>query len=272
MDSLVKSIRTFLFDVLGLLLPGFIALMLGVLPWLIPSHSLSSFQSYVHSLSGSTPILFLLLLGCYLLGHVIKVWAKYGYRLSFILLEKNLYQKLLCPMARWRWIARFLNTELGGVTRSFFRALLVCQPPSYDSVMEDLRRAVREKWHSRTGTPFPGQWHPLFKLAQATGADNHIPNEMSTYLAKYNFYRSMAFLFGLNFAYLAGLWMTFHQLSFSAFAIAFVANFLFWFSFHVKYKRYWTLCGNEALKVMYYFFFLFPKKPHDLHPEQSPDP
>ncbi len=256
MEQLVKSIQDFLFDLLGLLGPGLVALWLTAMPFFIhhPTYLIELLQQIE-----STPFAWVgLAAGCYLLGHVIKVWAKIAYRAGAYLIEERLYQDLIAPLAQRKWAKLFLKHALGDIIRRVLHQMLTFTAPPYQAAAKELYTAVAAAWPRQTGTSFPKQWYAFFKVAQATGADRHIPNQVNTYLAKYNFYRSMAFLFGLNFAYLA--WQSMRAtLDARSTALWLFINFLFWFSFHVKYKRYWSLTGNEALKVMYYHFFLAPK-------------
>jgi len=85
----------------------------------------------------------------------------------------------------------------------------------------------------------------------------NIKSLATTFLAKYNLYRSLSFIFIFSFFYYLFFFTTYHD-SIIQEAKALgkyvpICLVLLWFVFHVAFKRYWTLCGNESLMSLYYF-------------------
>ena len=122
---------------------------------------------------------------------------------------------------------------------------------------EELRTICITTINNKLNTRFPDKWHSLYKFAVAANLQEGIKSLSNNFLAKYNLYRSLSFIFLLSFVYYA----IFFQITYSLLPINIAIlrgsilffSALLWFTFHVKFKRYWTLCGNESLMSLYYF-------------------
>ena len=77
-----------------------------------------------------------------------------------------------------------------------------------------------------------------------------------TFLAKYNFYRSLAFIAFANILLIAYILNFKHAIHTTAITELMYLLIVFYFVFHYKYKRYWMLSGNEAVMALYYYYFL----------------
>ena len=76
------------------------------------------------------------------------------------------------------------------------------------------------------------EWDQIYNLALADIHKTNTNSLIDRFIAKYNFYRSMAFIFLCLFIYIA----------------FFIGNIpLCWYAFHNKYERYWAFCGKEAV-------------------------
>jgi|GEM_PF-2071969 len=101
-------------------------------------------------------------------------------------------------------------------------------------------------------------WHTIYKIATIAIAQENLASNVFKFLAKYNFHRSLAFIFLLNELYLILLWIyqydVFSDLGKELFTWLLLINGLLWFTFHIKYKRYWVLCGNDSLLNLFYLW------------------
>ena len=77
------------------------------------------------------------------------------------------------------------------------------------------------------------------------------------YLAKYNLYRSLSLIFLFTTFYYIWFFVTAgpvitensHQIS----GIILATPAILWFTFHSKFKRYWTQYGEERIITLFYF-------------------
>ena len=101
--------------------------------------------------------------------------------------------------------------------------------------------------------------YAIYKLAGIFRDNENVKTLSSTFLAKYNFYRSMSFIFFINIIFTLCLIFKYRVFDYKT-AILLVILVLFSYSFHEKYKRYWTLSGNEALMGVYYYLCMKGKE------------
>ncbi len=269
MEKIFERINDFLFDLLGLFLPGCIALLLGLLPfalldasslnsqglagWLINKYS----QLFSITAKHSGFSLAAFIIAAYLLGHVIKVFSKLQYDLFEALLDDCLWKWGGLWLYWFRPIRQLVgwlkSTPPFNVGVKLTREIFSFRRLDYKPDMETLYQRSRDLIRKHYDEAFQTDWYGFYKFADAMAQQEGLQSKTYTFLAKYNFYRSVAFLFLLNFFYLWWLVATFGDALPSHFATtATVANFLCWFTFHEKYKRYWSLCGNETIAMVYY--------------------
>lgn len=131
------------------------------------------------------------------------------------------------------------------------------KPLDYEPDNENMCKEVSNQIHSKYEF-LPPDWYSIYKLSAVIIREENIKSLSPTYLAKYNFYRSLAFLFLLNTIY---IYILYNKASYFisplgwqlVYPICFT-NMVFWLTFHEKYKRYWKLCGNDSLVSLFYFF------------------
>ena len=83
----------------------------------------------------------------------------------------------------------------------------------------------------------------LYKLSSVIIRQNELKSLFDSFLAKYNLFRSLSFVFGTF-----GLYSSF--LSDIVYAQCYTICLLIaWFVFHYKYTRYWGLCGGDAIST-----------------------
>lgn len=280
---MIDKIEEFLFDIIGLILPGFIVIFMFImLPIVIIDFSKISIETYsnvyqsliisVDGIIGASIfntiifswqfIFFIVLVGSYILGHTIKVLSKFQYEFLGIIFDDviiYLTSKLL---------KLFDNTKNMGNIKNFFYNIckfnvkivrqVFCFKTmnNYDKKIE---QSIKPILAEKLNIPIEvfNTWYNIYKFANIILAQKKIKTLSFTFLAKYNFYRSLAFIFFINTGYIFYEYYMnscyISQLGQKLFSIIVFLNFLLWFTFHEKYKRYWALCGNESLISLYYY-------------------
>ena len=291
MNEFFSKIEDFLFDILGLVLPGVIILFILALPsyFIDISHlpakatdeslilswltTLSDILKKLWSQNINTIILIFLIVG-YLMGHVVKVFSIIQYELSRVIFDKSinklanyLFEFIKSILYRFiKWISNknmysghlyiYLKILFSPI-RSLLNKIFTFEPPEYFSDNNSLRTECIQIINKRLNTNYPNKWYSLFKFSKILNSQENIKSLAGTFLAKYNLYRSLAFIFIFAFFYINYVFITcynylFPELSRITFIVLLIV-LLLWFTFHYKFKRYWTLCGNEILISLYYY-------------------
>jgi len=251
MKEVLDKIDSLLFDLLGLVVPGIFLLFLISLPGLVLPNDTSYLTNLTATLDGllqfskqnSTSFGLGFFLASYIFGHVIKVFSKFQYELFTEFFDKILWNwktpLFAEKMLRWPVIG-FLAKRIKGILS--FSSENYYSGELYKRVLEMLEK---RGWLIKDGRH---DWYNVFRLSSVILAQGNVKSIAYFHLSRYNFYRSMAFLFFTNLIYdlwLAGITSTFGFL-------LFLVNCAGWYAFHEKYKRYWTLCGNETLISVFY--------------------
>jgi hypothetical protein len=292
MKELIDKIEDYVFDFLGLVLPGFIFLLLAATPLLLFDYTkidlcviekskilsilvyLTKYVDYVTRNTTQLTILLVVLLS-YIIGHLAKVLSIIQY--EFL---KAFFDNLICELLSKikEWIKTFTKWLLDKIYRpdnkfrlkiskiymiiyhpfhSLYIKIFQFKAPDYFPDNEILKTECISIINSKFKTQFPSKWYSLYKFSTVMHNQEKIKSLSLMFLAKYNFYRSLAFILSLIFIYyLIFFNTTYLYLSkniLSLKELIMVTIFLLWFTFHYKYKRYWTLCGNETLVSLYYF-------------------
>lgn len=301
---MVEKLNEFLFDILGLIIPGLVFLALIILlPLLIIDSNLANyFKDIINDTSfvffvglivndktlfdvlSSMSFIFTILLISYILGHMIKVLSKLQYDICERIFDKgfnkihifysekikdmskksdNFFLKLSNYKKRQRILKEnncnvcFLIRIVFGIWDSVVQIVKILFTfGAADNCDQKMEKLVREEVYS-TFSFKSDNWYSLYKISNIIIAQENLKDFSSKFLAKYNFYRSMAFIFLLNYIYIFVLFKFANQFinqigEILYYPIMFL-NFLLWFTFHEKFKRYWTLCGNENLFTLFYF-------------------
>lgn len=291
MNAFLTKIDSFLFDLLGLVLPGLILLFILIFPIYfldiskIPKAEIST--SYI--LSGLTTVttlldkliitneiltLIILVIISYLLGHVAKVLSIIKYDFMTVIFDKS-FNKLVIKI--FEYIKRLVSIIVKCTTKTdmyqtqFYKYLktmfspfkntlnkiFIFKSPDYLKANDELRRNCIELINSRLGTHYPDKWYSLYKLSTILNSQENIKSLASIFLAKYNLYRSLSFIFMFTTFYFYYFFSASSKYIPTELAqitsLILITSALFWFTFHYKYKRYWTLCGNETLVSLFYF-------------------
>lgn len=298
---MAEKIEEFLFDILGLIVPGIVSISLAILlPLSVIDYSQVNFSEY---LIGRTPVvtyfsriidkvtlgaflsswqvILILIIISYIFGHTIKVLAKIQYELcskvfdqgfnNFFRLLSNVisdnaikwkYTKIFSKVYRKelinsdKWYTGLLQGIIGfwdyfmAKVRSIFT---FSAASNYEPKMQELvAKLIKSRYEYN-----PDGWYSIYKFANIIIAQEKLESLSFNFLAKYNFYRSLALIFLLNGIYILVLYGRFssiiNPLGHVLFSSILFIDFILWFTFHEKYKRYWTLCGNESLVALFYF-------------------
>lgn len=237
--------------------------------------NLSRYMDYLVNNPPTEIVLIVIVLLSYIIGHLIKVLAILKYEFcsaifdnffnlivikiknEIIKLIKSLFSKWINPNNRVIiFIGECLN-NLYSPLRGLISKIFTFKAPNYfsdnDVLKDDCIKMINDKFK----TEFPKKWYSLYKFSTVINNQEGIKSLSSNFLAKYNFYRSMAFIFFLIFFYYSIFFQTTSNLLsnniLSLKGLILISIVLLWFTFHYKYKRYWTLCGNETLVSLFYF-------------------
>ncbi|MCM3586983.1 hypothetical protein M3182_14690 [Mesobacillus maritimus] len=240
------------------------------------------FEFHKEILSHFWLIVVFYLVNAYLLGHVIKVISKVYYwmfRLIFdefinkmvffiynwgVILVKKITNYLLSKKPNFTEyksldVFRFINEYFRMVKKFIIynlKVVFVFKTEDYEKENKVLLVESMKMINKRFNTKFPEEWYSVYKLAKIIIYHESIKNMNDTFLAKYNFYRSMSFISFIQVLVLFICYLNPQYFNpYSNFIIVglLIINFVFWYTFHEKFKRYFKLCGNETLVSIYYY-------------------
>ncbi len=284
MNEFIKRIDDFFFDVLGILLPGLIFIGLIIFPLLFIDsvelneiqHSSNKFLIFLVTLSKylfhlfenqSNMVVIILLVGAYVLGHSIKVFSIVYYDLHAAFFDGFIIKLLTRPMT---WVkSNIVEKEISlrkniiklkDISRPFIHLLegiFVFSPDDFKKhnkpLLEESVRLINKKYNVN----YPEEWYSIYKFSSIIEQQETLKSMRQKFLAKYNFYRSLSFLFAIIIIYYIVFFAVTDDILSNR--IMFLKKYfiigviILWYTFHTKYKRYWTLCGNEALVSLFYF-------------------
>lgn len=291
MSDAFSKIESFLFDILGLVLPGviFFALLIfpislidisKIPPKIIDSSfilsELSTISKIIKSywMLNSSLVITVIIILSYLIGHFIKVFAIIKYEFLTAIFDKSINKWVI-------WVFDKLKLKINNVVTRIFHVpmydtklykwlkylylpfkttlikIFVFRPPDYFSDNNALRTTCVSIINTRIGSSYPDKWYSVYKFSSIINSQENIKSLASSFLAKYNLYRSLAFIFIFStiyyyFFFKASANYILPELK-KIVSLILLLSISLWFTFHYKYKRYWTLCGNETLVSLYYF-------------------
>ncbi|MBA3649832.1 MAG: hypothetical protein H0W62_15035 [Chitinophagales bacterium] len=294
MTNIIKILEDFFFDVFSLAFPGFLLLLLLILPdilftgtssqsIILPGQS-NIFQfflksNYVTGVSGL--ILFII---SYILGHAIKVTSKLLYDFMestldalILFINKKPYRYIVKTITQDQNIEAFRLKNgfnnyfypLYHFLRRFIRNIFSFKPLHYEPNNEKLVTASLKSFDevfnknvgdlkfsdmTQNNDAHPdAEWYSVYKLANIIIDQENIKTRTYSFLAKYNLYRSLAFLFAFYIVFLLIIKKHIVSEQIELWKILLWASVILTYTFHDKFKRYFRLCGNEALMSFYYF-------------------
>jgi hypothetical protein len=291
MNDLLSKIETFLFDIIGLALPGIFLILLIIVPIYfvnvdtINAESLqkSLFLSFICYINTSlyaiiktnpTYLITGLFIVGYILGHLIKVLSIILYDTLAAIFDDNInvaaksifikikafagsiYRRVFTNGFSGTVIYRHLDL-LFKPANKYLLSIFIFRPPNYNLDNETLKSDVIAKINEKLGTTFPDKWYSLYKISVILNTQEGIKSLSNFFLSKYNLYRSLSLIFLFLFFYINFFFSQYNTVLGADLIklkmLILLAISLLWYTFHYKYKRYWTLCGNETLVSIYYY-------------------
>lgn len=255
MENFFKQIRYSSYDILGLFIPGGLFLMifghifeLDIFNYLININTADKFK-LIFKLSQ-------LSISLYLIGNILKIISQIFY---------DLFSSIFDEMIM-KWISLLYNYIFSSkkkfpilvFLKNFSKNIFYFKANKYFSVNEFMINEIVENINKKKNIKLKNNWDSIYKIGKMYEENKPIKSLSSVFLAKYTLYRSLSFIFFINFLLVLlkdnYLIETIYQK---------IPNFLFiiisffsWLAFHIKYKRYYTYCGNETLVALYYRLIL----------------
>jgi len=289
MNDFFSKLENFLFDILGLILPGAIFLLILLSPGLfvdlagVPPNvtNTSMIFSALRTISNilktywttyPRSVLVIATIIAYLTGHTVKVFSRLKYEFLTALFDQGLNRpvirgynaiknRLFRPGTKMhrQWKERFKPFK------TLVEYIFTFSPPHHFKVDEVLKQNCLDRLEFRLSIRYPDDDRSLTKISSVISNQENIKTLGPFFLAKYNLYRSLSLIFlftTLYYIYFFKVAVPYvapasHEIS----SIILVAPAILWFTFHVKFKRYWTLYGDE--RMMSLFYFLNKKKIND---------
>ncbi|MCM3115471.1 hypothetical protein M3610_09240 [Neobacillus sp. MER 74] len=287
-----EKIEIYFFDIMGLLIPGVVFLtgIIFTFLFLISGDLVNDIHSVLNKIVIFKLIykmdkeikkqIWLLVVffvfNAYLVGHVIKVLSKLYYWFFRLIFDKfinqifSLFIKWLGSRTRklirviqifnsWKpSLKKFIKEYIKDIYKFIkynLKVIFVFGTEDYEKDNKPLLEESLKIINDRYKTNFPTKWYSIYKLSKIMIYHENLKNMNDTFLAKYNFYRSLSFICFLQLALL--VFLSFHKGLLNDYAhtiviVLLVVNIIFWYTFHEKYKRYFKLCGNETLVSIYY--------------------
>jgi hypothetical protein len=148
--------------------------------------------------------------------------------------------------------------ELSSPFRKLIGDIFTFGAAYYHERDEFIRQNCLDQLNTRLDINIPvDDKYSIVKLSSVITNQESLRSLGTFFLAKYNLYRSLALIFFfttfyyLYFFKVAGslLSATSHEIS----NIILLGPIILWFTFHSKFKKYWTLYGEERLITLFYF-------------------
>ena len=280
MNDFLSKLENFLFDILGLILPGAIFLMILLSPVLFvdmtkmtePVADKSALLAALMIVSGflknyciayPRTALIIAVISAYLMGHSVKVFSRIKYEFLKALFDKNidpwakkqlvgLKTRLFKKKPPPRWLREFASPS-----KKLLKDIFQFDPTFINERDVPLRQKCVALINEKLSMHLPDSQDGVAKMSSIITNQEGIRSLGTFYLAKYNLYRSLALIFLFTTLYYIYFFITAasviteksHRIS----GIILVASAILWFTFHSKFKRYWTQYGDERIMTLFYF-------------------
>lgn len=248
MDKWLEKIRYWLYDTIGLILPG--TLFTGMVFYMFNFELSNETFKNLEKMHLEKICLFLGISIClYLVGNVIKVSSQIFYDFFSSLFDEWIFTKFKYTNKDEWAILKFL--------RNYLKYIFYFKSPKYFSENEFMINQIIRKINKEKKTSLKKEWYSIYKIGKFYEDNENINSLSSTFLAKYTLYRSLSFIFFINFCLLIFKDDYLIQVKTKIpSGIFLLMMFISWLAFHIKYKRYYSLCGNETLIGLYYRIIL----------------
>lgn len=279
MDDFFSKLENFFFDILGLILPGAIFLLILVSPvLLVDMGKMEKAADTSAILSGLVTIwnvlktywvshprsaLVIVAILAYLIGHTVKVFSRIKYEFLTAFFDNGINKVVISfynKCKKWVFGSKTPPSwlkKLYAPFKNLFTGVFAFEPAYYSPKDEVIRQNCLDQVDTRVGIKLSQDKHTIVKISSVISNQENLRSLGTFFLAKYNLYRSLALIF---------LFTTFYYLYFFKVAKTFllettqgissimiVASVFLWYTFHAKYKRYWSLYGEERLITLFYF-------------------
>lgn len=305
---MIERFEQFLFDIIGLFIPGFLFLLLPLLIIILAYDidtilNLPTLNNYLNVLTENYKIInnshitiFLILLFSYLFGHIVKVFSKIFYNFFKTIFDENINRLILIITKRLqrfkrkilkkkiiykfrklylsKWytkIVSYVHLIFSTIICSFVKAfwdlfkniflqLFIFEITDCEISIIPYRKKLINYLKEKDYIPeIPQKYnfnYSIYKISNLLQCNKNIKTLMNTFLAKYNFYRSLSFICFINILFVIYL-LNFKNVIHKPLTLLILFLLLIaYYTFHNKYKRYWCLAGYEATMGLYYYFFL----------------
>jgi len=280
-NDFLSKLENFLFDILGLILPGAILLMILLSPVLFidmkkltePVADKSVLLSALLIISGflknyciayPRTALGIAVISAYLIGHTVKVFSRIKYEFLKAIFDKNIDRWAKKQLTRLKtrlfkknlppdWLREFYLP-----CKKFIKDIFEFDTVSINERDVPLRENCVKLINERLGMELKKDNQDLVaKLSSVITNQESLRSLGTFYLAKYNLYRSLSLIFLFTTFYYIWFFVTAgpvitensHQIS----GIILATPAILWFTFHSKFKRYWTQYGEERIITLFYF-------------------
>lgn len=253
---MLDKLEDFLYDVFGIILPGCCVFFIFTGSWYFIAKDKSNIEQILQNLPNNdklpfSALILLSLLFAYLLGTILMKFA----RIFYEILEK-IFDGFLNP-----FISKLVPTSLkNNLVYKYLKDGLSFQCEDYSTANAPIQKAVLNQIQKEYPNFPDSKFYLIYKLASLILLQANIPNQISKFLAKYTFSKSLACL-----CFLTNLWLTLLLLIYPNLIISENALILLislaicGYIFHSNYKNFFRTCGDEALISLYAYFFRHDK-------------
>lgn len=249
---MLDKLEDFLYDVFGIILPGICVFLVFGGSWYFIAKDTSALIHFLDSIPNNDKIPFsalilLTLLFAYLLGTILMKFSRIFYEILEKIFDGFLNQRfsIYVPLDfKKKLIYKYIKDgltfrcdEFSGSNTSIHKAVVAQIQKEYPN--------------------FPNSnFYLIYKISSLILSQAKIPNQISKFLAKYTFSKSLACL-----CFLTNLWLTILLYFYSKQIVAENALLLLGsfsvcgYIFHSNYKSFYRTCGDEALLSLYAYLF-----------------
>lgn len=248
----IKNITYLLYDILGIFFPGVLIITLvsaHIKKELIEKIFFFNFPS--HRGVYFAIILFFYL---YILGNILKIASQIFYDFLAAIFDGF-------ALKIFNFNETSGDSDLEKFTKKYLKNIFSFKTEKYLKESEWMIQPIKDKIYQNKylekmkNEETNKNWYSLYELGNIYLKNKKICSLNYTFLSKYTLYRSLSFIFFINlfFFFLNKNYLaSFQNYKFTTSFIFFIS----WLTFHIKYKKYYVLCGNEMLLALYYKLIL----------------
>ncbi len=273
---LIDKVEDTLYEILGLLFPSLTLCVVLVEPVFytqsfslrsIPQNDCIEVLKFLNTFLNEFWSIVFIFFVFYVVGNVIKVAAKIYYKFGETLFDDTLFviiasvfnfikKKDKDKETKWNKFKEKPVVVLVMVLYSWIKKTLSFSTENYDKNFEGIytNLAINELNIFDFEQEKIDKWFLFYKEATTIIKQKKIDTLCYKFLAKYNSFRSLEFVFAVGIIY--NILILFSQMAINKciYSIVLGVNIVCLVCFHEKFKRYWKLCGNEAIVGLDYIY------------------